>query len=328
MRGRPLTACMAGLAILVLGGCMRQSAYYYIQPDDTVDGTIYVALDEAYVDASDAYRGTGADDVAAFFAHSTITPFDNGKWKGYHVAFEDEPLATFAGVTDETWGVQIVKVSNQYVIHGYAPTSSDDSLRQAIIDDDGFMQLTVSFPGTLVEQTESDQMSGATVKPGWASWDMTTVTAAPYAKGNGGFLYSLVPGFAHLFLPSGDPDPHPSASVVAPPAPEPVVTVVITPSPVESASPSPSPTPSVIAAPESDSSSGIPVWVWVVGAVLLAALAGLGGVLFATLKNQKATPPPASSPEEPAAEPPAAKASETPKAKPKAPKTGDEAPAE
>ena len=306
MRGRLLAACVAGLAILTLGGCMRQSAYYYIQPNDTVDGTIYVALDEAYVDEADAYRGTGAGEVAAFFDNATITPFDNGKWKGYHVAFEDEPLASFAGVPTETWGVQIVKASNQYTVHGYAPKPSEDSTRQAIIDGDGFLRLTVSFPGTLVDQTESDEMSGATEKPGWASWDGTTVANAPYAKGNGGLLFHFVPGVYDLFLPSGDPDPNPSTSAAAP-APDPVVTVVITPSSAPSASPSasPSPTPSLIAAPESDSDSdsGIPVWIWIVGAVLLAAVVGLGSYLLATRKSAAAAvgsapkPAPAGEPE-------------------------------
>jgi hypothetical protein len=197
--------------------------------------------------------------------------------------------------------VQIVKAGNEYSIRGYAPKPSDDSMRQAVIDGDGFMRLTVSFPGTLVEQTESDEMSGATEKPGWASWDMTTVANAPYAKGNGGLVFHFIPGLGDLFLPSGDPDPYPSASA-APPAPAPVVTVVITPSPTASPSASPSPTPTVIAAPEGESGSSIPVWVWIVGALLLAGIAGLGGVLLASKRGQTGTPPAEAPPEEVTAE--------------------------
>jgi hypothetical protein len=317
-----ITACVAALAILTLTGCLRQSAYYYVQPDDTVDGTIYVALDEAYTNADDPYRGTGADDIAAFFHNATITPFDNGKWKGYHIDFVDEPLATFADAPTETWGVQIVKVGTQYVAHGYTPTADDDSMRQAIEDDDGFMRLTISFPGTLVEQTGADETSDAAEKPGWASWDMLTVDDTPYAKGNGGLLFHLIPGIVHLFDPEGDPVPNPSTS---PAEPAPVVTVVVTPSPVETPSPSstpstsPSASPSAVVAAPSESDSSIPVWVWIVGAVLLVALAGLGGVLAATMRAKKALPAvQAPEPESTPAAKPEAKPKAKPKAKPEA----------
>jgi len=318
-----ITACVTALAILTLAGCMRQSAYYYVQPDDTVDGTIYVALDEAYTNADDPYRGTGADTIAAFFQNATITPFDNGKWKGYHIDFADEPLATFAGVPDETWGVQIVKDGGKYVAHGYAPTPDDDSMRQAIEDDDGFLRLTVSFPGSLVEQTGADETSATDEKPGWASWDMLTVSDAPYAKGNGGLIFHLIPGIGNLFLPGGDPDPNPEPS---PAEPAPVVTVVVTPNPVvtpsPTAEPSPSPSPSAVVAAPEEKSSSIPVWVWIVGAVLLAALAGLGGVLAATTRAKKALPAVQASEPEPA---PAAKPKAKPKATPEAePDTDDE----
>lgn len=306
MRHKFLAACLAGLALLTLTGCLRQSAYYYIQPDDTVDGTIYIALDEAYTNASDPYRGTGAGDIAAFFANATVTTFDNGKWKGYHVDFFDEPVATFSGVVTDTWGIQVLKDdNNEYVVNGYAPTPSDDSTRQAIVDGDGFMQLTVSFPGKLIQQTGAKETSAADETPGWAAWDMVTVANAPTARGKGGTLVHLIPGIGQLFFPSGDPVPNPVPSA----APQPVVTVVVTPSAEPSASPSPgtSPSPTLIAAPTDDSGSSIPRWVWIVGAALLAVLAGLAGALVATTRGKKATPVPPNASEAATSDPPAAK---------------------
>ena len=303
MRRRLLAACLAGLAVLTLGGCLRQSAYYYIQPDNTVDGTIYIALDEAYTNASDPYRGTGAGDIAAFFDHATVTAFDNGKWKGYHVDFVDEPLATFSEAVTDTWGVQILKDSNnEYVINGYAPTASDASARQTILDDDGFMQLTVSFPGSLIQQTEAKETSAPGETPGWAAWDMLNVTNAPTARGKGGLLFHLVPGVGSLFLPSGDPVPNPTTSA-APAAPQPVVTVVVTPNAAPNASSSsntganPSPSSTPIAAPPEETGARTPAWVWIVGAALLVALAGLTGALVATRRGAITLPVPPLAPD-------------------------------
>jgi hypothetical protein len=324
MRHKFLAACLAGLALLTLSGCLRQSAYYYIQPDDTVDGTIYIALDEAYTTASDPYRGTGAGDIAAFFANATVTPFDNGKWKGYHVDFVDEPVATFSGAVADTWGIQILQDdNNEYVINGYAPKPSDASSLQAIVDGDGFMQLTVSFPGTLIQQTEAKELSAAGEKPGWAAWDMLTVANAPTARGNGGLVFHYIPGIDDLFFPGGDPVPNPIPSG-APVAPNPVVTVVVTPSAVASASPSTatSPSPMLITTPGDDSGSSIPSWVWIAGAALLVVLAGLAGALVATTRGKKAIPVPSVAPTSPAAESPAAKASDGPSA------DGDQKPAD
>jgi hypothetical protein len=325
MRHKFLAACLAGLALLTLSGCLRQSAYYYIQPDNTVDGTIYIALDEAYTNASDPYRGTGAGDIAAYFDHATITAFDNAKWKGYHVDFIDEPVATFAGSVTDTWGIQILKdADNQYVINGYTPTASDDSMRQTILDDDGFMQLTVSFPGTLIQQTEAKETSASGETPGWAAWDMLTVANAPTGRGNGGFLFHYVPGIDSLFFPSGDPVPNPTTSA-APEAPQPVVTVVVTPSaqasPSTSPAASPSPTPTPSAANSDGSGSGVPAWVWIAGAALLVALAGLTGAFVATSRGKRGAASPAPATDAPAA---VSSTSEAPKSPTSADGGGDQ----
>lgn len=289
MRRKAVVALLAAALTIALSGCLRQSAYYYIQSDDTVDGVIYIALHEDYITASDPYRGTGAGDIAAYFDNATIEPFDNGPWKGYHITFENEPLATFAGSPAESWQIQISKASNVYTVHGYTPTPDDDSVRTAIQDNDGFMQLTVSFPGKVVESTDKKEGSAPNETPGWVAWDQLSTTNAPYAKGNGGLIVFLIPGLIDLFDPEGDPVPNPPATdPESEPEPGPVVTVVVTPSPEPGAEPSASPSATVTADGDDAKSGGIPVWIWIVGAVLLAGAAGLGGVLIA--QRGKAAP--------------------------------------
>lgn len=288
MRKKLAAVAAATLATLALTGCIRQSAYYYIQSDDTVDGTIYMAVHEDYVSDSDPYRGTGAGEVVAYFANTTVTEFDNPPWIGYHIDFVDEPLATFAAVPDAAWKAQITKAANKYTVYGYTPTAEDESLRDTIHDMDGFLQMTVIFPGALVEQDLADETSVGAEIPGWAGWDMDEVVGTPYAKGNGGLFFHLVPGWADLFDPL-DPLAEPPLD----PEPAPVVTVVITPepdAPDTPDTPAASPTPTTaIAAPEGDDEkAAIPAWVWAAGGALVLALAGLIGY---TLANRKPKTP-------------------------------------
>ena len=292
MKRRGIAAALIATLVVALTGCLRYSGVYNIQSNGTVSGQIYTALKEGYQDDSKPYHGTNAGDIAAHFQNATISEMMNPPWYGYIITFTDEPLSTFAAVPSEAWQVQITKSGNVYTVNGYNTDQADDNTRNAIKNNDGFVSLQVSFPGTVKDPGNSKD-SGELNGVGYVVWDLVNMTGTPHATGNGGLIL-LYPGIHfNPIQPTAAP-----ATTPAPPAnppkttPQPVVTVVVTPSPKASpsASPSPSPTPTAMAAGSSGGSSGIPPWVWIVMGGLLAALAGLGGFMAA---NRAKVPTPA-----------------------------------
>ncbi len=284
MRRRSLAAAMIAALVLTLTGCLRYNSIYYIQSDGTVSGQIYTALKDGYQDDSKPYHGTNAGDIAAYFQNATITDFSGSGWYGDIVTFNNEPLSTFAAPPDEAWKVQITKNNNTYHVVGYDTDQVDDNTRNNIENNDGYVYLNVSFPGTLTDAGNAAQ-NGNTNGIGWAKWDMVNMTGSPYATGNGGLIL-INPGIFHLnpINPSATPAPSPTQAA---PAPQPVTTVVVTPSPTSSAKPSASPsaspsTSAVAAGGGAGGSTGVPPWVWITMAALVVALAGVGGYMVAT----------------------------------------------
>ncbi len=275
-------ACGVALVAVFLAGC-RYNATYTINADDTVSGRIYTALyQDPAADPVDASVKSDADTIAASFTAATETPHNEGSWVGYYVYFTNEPLATFADPPTTTWDVQILKVGGQYQVFGYTATD-ENATRTSAINESGYLELDVYFPGTLVEATGASETN---VSPGWAHFDLLAepLNQTPYAKGNG---------------PAAPPEPEPVHTVIITPAPEPVVTPVVTPVVIPSASPSSTVAPLI--APHEEGNSSIPVWVWAVGGALVAALAGMIGYTVATRKPKVAAE---KTPEPPNEEPP------------------------
>ena len=303
-----LIAATAILGALALTGCLREDGTYVLNEDNTVDGTIVLALDANYADPTNPVSPFDANDIASHYVHATVSNLGQPGWVGDRISFVDEPITTFVTATED-WEITVSRVGAQYVVTGAAIDPNDASSKQTVSDEGGSMTLKVTFPGKVSEHNGS--LSGRTV-----TWNMLTQDAAPYARGD------AVP-----------------AAAAPPPAPEPVVTVVVTPAPtppaaVESPSPTPTSSPTVIAAPEDKDSGSIPMWVWIVGGALVVAVVALGSFMLASkLASKPAAVVPAPAPEPAPAPPnvaapadavdavaddapPAAKTKKAPKAKP------------
>ncbi len=306
-------AALAVALAVVLSGCVRFSSSYTIQTDDTVDGTIFVALAEGYQTDTDPYKGTGAGDIAANFTNATITENIVAGWYGYIVDFTDEPLATFAWDPDQPWKLQITKTTDGYSVLGFNGEYTSDQV-DTIQGADGWMTMSVTFPGALMEQYGAVASGTTDAGQGWAYWDLLAIekggSGQAYARGKTAVTFvHLVPGLLDDLFP--DPatlptEPAPAVTVTIAPHVEPVVT------PTPDATPSVASTATPTAAPTgSDGTSdktSIPVWVWAAGGALVAALAGLIGYTAANRKPK--TPEPAV---EKTPEPPVEKTPEPPK---------------
>lgn len=294
MTSRRLGAvCVAVVAALALTGCLRQTASYTVSADDTVSGRIYKALHLDYIDETDPFQGTGVDDIAATFTNVTVTPHNEGEWRGYYVDFMNEPLASFADPVTENWDIQILKTDATYRAYGYTPTASDEGVRNTITDEGGYLELWVTFPGALVEAPAAAETGTVGTGPAsWALFNLLTIPidTTPYARGMG----------ASAVTPDPDPDP--------------VVTVVITPEPDPEVTPAPTATPTLttgLITPADGDEGSIPAWVWAAGGALVLALAGLIGYTFANRKPK--IPAAAATPEPVADKTPEAPKDEAPK---------------
>jgi hypothetical protein len=162
-----------------LTGCLRIDADLTLHSDDTVSGSYLYAVSETQanelgVSGEDLASQLGAGELIATFGNATTTPFVEGDLSGLTIAFTDEPLATFDGATlsDE---LTIVREGGDFVVTG--PTLGDLSPEDAATLGDAQIRLSVTFPGKVGEHNGA--LDGHTV-----TWDLTTATEAPFARGS------------------------------------------------------------------------------------------------------------------------------------------------
>ena len=281
-------AAVAAFAALALSACLRQEATYVLQEDNTVDGNIVFAVHDDYTEGTTS--GMDHTQLEADMNNETVAPLNEPPWIGERVTFVGEPIsgAYFSNAPVDDWDIKVERIGDQFIVTGAPIDPADEGSKQTVIDEGGAMWVKVTFPGEVLEHNGS--LSGKTV-----TWDMTTQSAAPYARG------MAVPP-APEPAPEPEPEPEPVVTVTAEPEPEPE------PEPSPSAVPNASPSPSATTEAGDDSSDGgIPIWVWGVGAALIAIIAGLVGFMVASRKP------------EPVEEEPAPKAKAKPKAKKEAP---------
>jgi hypothetical protein len=247
--------CVLTIATLAITGCTREEGNYTITENNTVNGTIILAVPQN--ETNDAVSTWDTATIAAEFAHATVTDLGSPDWVGSRITFSDEPIATFHDPT-ELYQIGITRVGSQFVVEGAPVDPSMAEFRQAVIDSGGIISIRVAFPGEVYEHNGS--LSGNAV-----TWSVLTQSETIYARG------SAVPP------PPADPvpDPDPANTIVITPS-----AAVQTPTPTPNVSPSATPSAGVVEA----KGNSIPMWVWAVGGVLVAALAGMIGYLVANRK--------------------------------------------
>jgi len=279
MRKTTLVVFAAFMA-LALTGCLRQSAQYEITNAGTVDARFYVAIHDDYLDESETYKGTPAGEILDHFVTATISPQDFPEWTGFVILLEDEPMSSFNDPATTTWDVRILGDDSERKVYGMEYNSEQDGIRQTIIDNDGYLTLEMTFPGDVVVENGAGVWFG----PGWSTvqWNMATILAQPYAR-------ARMP-FVGLPEPADPPEPNPVVTVVITPDPEPDPVVTPEPDPTESLLPTPSASavPATEIPAEPADGDSLPVWIWIVGAALVATLAGMSTYL---MTNRSKTPP-------------------------------------
>jgi hypothetical protein len=162
-------ALVAALAFL-LGGCFRLQEDLTLNPDDTVDGTITVAVSQQLIELS----GQSSDDILAQLSASDpplpegvdaeVTDYDQDGYVGKTYTITGAPLDRFNTQGDLT----IAREGDSFVVDGSLDLSAealggielDDPTIQGMLDQFD-VTISVTFPGDVSEQ--NGELDGTTV---------------------------------------------------------------------------------------------------------------------------------------------------------------------
>jgi hypothetical protein len=172
MRRRILPRILAvGVLVLALAGCVRFQADLTLNPEDTVDGSIVVAVlvsedtDEAREQAITAASQIEADLLGSLRDASgvTTTEYEEDDYLGSRIVFDDVALDAFSGQSEDS--LCIARDGEEYVFSGALDFSGEATPDEESEGDDDNLTVAVTFPGAVTEH--NGELSGTTVS--WAT---------------------------------------------------------------------------------------------------------------------------------------------------------------
>jgi hypothetical protein len=160
-----------GVLVLALAGCVRFQADLTLNPEDSVDGSIVVAVlvsedtDEAREQAITAASQIEADLLGSLRDASgvTTTEYDQDDYLGSLIVFDDVALVAFSGQSEDS--LRIVRDGEEYVFTGALDFSGEAVPAEESDGDDDNLTVVVTFPGAVTEH--NGELSGSTVS--WAT---------------------------------------------------------------------------------------------------------------------------------------------------------------
>lgn len=186
-RSRAAALCL-GL-VLVLTGCMRLDLDLSLQPDDTVDGSMTVAVDRELVEASGEDAESLAEQLAAEMLGDAderlgevrSEPYLDEDFAGSTMIFTSAALDAFTDAdTDES--LRIVREGDDFLVSGVLDLSGED---QVALDVSAFeVRIAVTFPGAVAEHNGT--LEGRTVTWSPAVGERLELSARGSALAGGG----------------------------------------------------------------------------------------------------------------------------------------------
>ncbi|WP_155373330.1 LppM family (lipo)protein [Catellatospora vulcania] len=168
---KPLrTLAVLALAAFSLTGCMKLDMNMTVNSDDTLDGTVIMALDKSVLQLS----GKSAEEAFASAGESlTDLPkgtrtevYDDGKYYGKKIIYDDLPLTEFN--TGEKGAPSITHANGKYLFTADLDTGANGLGPQAEMVKPflSSLQITfaVTFPGKVVEHDDKAVVDGDTVR--------------------------------------------------------------------------------------------------------------------------------------------------------------------
>ena len=157
---RPISlSLIAVAAVVALSGCFKLDMEMNIQSDDTVDGTIILAVarDQAELfGGEDALRESIQGESEGLFSDAPETgefeqrDYEDDEWIGTESEFSGVPIDEFAG--EETGSLTITRDGDEFVVEGEMDLTqgTEDPSADALLESSE-LDVSISFPGDVVE---------------------------------------------------------------------------------------------------------------------------------------------------------------------------------
>jgi hypothetical protein len=167
-RSRKILAVLGMLLVLALAGCVRFQADLKLNPDDTVNGSIIVAVVSEDDDASREEASAGATRIAEALLPGlrgadgvTASAYDQDQYVGTRFDMSNTPIDAFSGGGSEG-ALTLTREGSEFAFTGTLDFTPDDGETQIDPDDDtSNITVAVTFPGEVSEH--NGELSGTTV---------------------------------------------------------------------------------------------------------------------------------------------------------------------
>ncbi|WP_061961380.1 LppM family (lipo)protein [Demequina flava] len=164
------------VSVLALAGCMKIDMDLTLNPDDTMSGSVLMAVEEGTGESLGLSDEELAEqmfaDTESDFPGGTVEEYNADGYIGQKTSFENQPLEEFGATTD---GMQIYRDEDDYVVESDAPFNEGTDLSQ--LPETAEATMSVTFPGTVHESNGT--LEGTTV-----TWNLFEMDEPVYARGS------------------------------------------------------------------------------------------------------------------------------------------------
>ncbi|HLU45887.1 MAG TPA: hypothetical protein VKZ67_12865 [Natronosporangium sp.] len=189
--------------MLLLTGCLKVDADFSIEENQTVTGTMLLAMDASVaqalgMDPADAF--TDQDDTFDDVDGVTVTPYDDGTWVGTEYTFQQVSLDDFNSDPSDPEGMRITydAEAGTYEFWAVADFMFEEEFEEDPDEPDLIgldlpefealwatfdVTITVTFPGEVIEH--NGELSGTTVTWSPQAGERTELYAVARASGGG-----------------------------------------------------------------------------------------------------------------------------------------------
>lgn len=201
MRRTPLLL-LTVLGLVVLSGCFKLDADFKVNDDETVDGTMIVALDEEFSDMMSS-MGEGSTGEDEFFSDPADLPegaevedYSEDGFVGQKVTFEGVTLEEMMSSADEDGAVSdewsLTHEDGEFVFEGSFDMSSEDDemVDMSALMKDAEISISMEFPGDVSESNGDIDGNRVTWEPKVGEKNEMRAVASDEA----GFPFALLGG--------------------------------------------------------------------------------------------------------------------------------------